>query len=351
MSTPPPRPALADMLANLQKLRAAAPAPSSRPAAPTPRPAIQPKTRTASPPTPTPAPTAMSASLTSSASVVRLLSLLREFAGFRPTPQLERKLEKVFQGMGEAALARWVESLQADASRRELMALVEDLTNHETYFFRDPPQLEVLSRHVLPALVREKQKRGDKTLRLWSAACSTGEEAWTLAMMALTALLDAGIARERRPGDIWLPPDWRLEVMGTDISRQAIRVARDAAYRTESLASFRQFPERYRRFFDDVPAAAGQPAYRHVGPALRPYLRFDLFNLISPAPPCRDQDLVICRNVLIYLDIGMHAQVQRGLRDALRPGGFLMLGVVDRLHLCEDFHDRWFERCVIHERK
>lgn len=299
----------------------------------------------------TPAPAVAGLPSATATPVAGLLRLLREFAGFRPTPQLERKLEKVFQGMGEAALARWVASLQADPARRELMALVEDLTNHETYFFRDPPQLDVLARHVLPALVRDKQRRGDKVLRLWSAACSTGEEAWTLAMMALTALLEAGVARERRPGDIWLPPDWRLEVMGTDISRQAVRVARDAAYRTEALASFRQFPESYRRFFEDVPARDGQPAYRRIGAALRPHVRFDLFNLVSPAPPCRDQDLVICRNVLIYLDPAMHAQVQRGLRDALRPGGFLMLGVVDRLHLREDFHDRWFERCVIHERK
>ncbi|HEX6591502.1 MAG TPA: CheR family methyltransferase [Moraxellaceae bacterium] len=335
------RPSLSDMLAGLQKLRAATP-PVAAPATPAIKPAAAMAKPAAAVPLATPA----------SQPVQRLLGVLREFAGFRATPHLQRKLEKVFRDMGPEQLSGWVDTLLADPSRRELIALVEDLTNHETYFFRDTPQLDILEKHVLPELVQRKLKSADKTLRIWSAACSTGEETWTLALMALQALLDAGIAREVRAGEIWLPAEWKLEVLGTDISRQAIRVARGAAYRTEALASFRQFPEAYRRFFEDVPAAAaGQPAYRHVRQSLRRHVSFELFNLVSPAPPCRQQDLVLCRNVLIYIDTAAHGAVQRMLAESLRPGGHLMLGVVDRLQARDSFHDRWHSRCVIHERK
>jgi chemotaxis protein methyltransferase CheR len=318
------------MLAGLQKLRATPPLTSTAPS---------------------PVTGGVSAAQTS-VPVQRLLAVLREFAGFRSTPHLQRKLEKVFRDMGPDQLSRWVDSLLADPSRRELIALVEDLTNHETYFFRDTPQLDILEKHVLPELVQRKLKTGEKTIRIWSAACATGEEPWTLTLMVLQALLNAGVAREVRAGDVWLPPEWRLEVLGTDISRQAIRVAQAAAYRTEALASFRQFPASYLRFFDDVPAAGpGQPAWRHVRESLHRHVRFDLFNLVSTDPPRRQQDLVLCRNVLIYIDTQVHDRVQRMLASALQPGGHLMLGVVDCLQARDLFNERWLSRCVIHERK
>lgn len=330
------RPTLSDMLANLQKLRASA-APAVAPTSAVPAAAT---TQAVAPATQATVP------------VQRLLGVLRSFAGFRSTPHLQRKLEKVFREMSPDELSRWVDSLLADPARRELVALVEDLTNHETYFFRDTPQLDLLEKHVLPELVQRKLNSVDKTIRIWSAACATGEEAWTLALMTLQALLDAGVARELRSGEVWLPPDWKLDVLGTDISRQAIRVARAGAYRTEALASFRQFPARYLRFFDDVEAArSGQPAYRHVHESLRRHVSFELFNLVSAEPLRRQHDLVLCRNVLIYIDTAMHGDVQRMLASALRPGGHLMLGVVDRLQPRELFNDRWFSRCVIHERK
>lgn len=346
------RPSLSDMLAGLQKLRATqSPATTAAPASATAALPVA-KASLLSAKSAALPPLATQAATQTSAPVQRLLVVLREFAGFRPTPHLQRKLEKVFRDMGPEELSRWVDSLRADPSRRELIALVEDLTNHETYFFRDTPQLDILEKHVLPDLVQQKMKSGDKTIRIWSAACSTGEETWTLALMALQALLNAGVAREVRAGEVWLPPEWKLEVCGTDISRQAIRVAKAAAYRTEALASFRQFPASYLRFFDDAPAAGpGQPAYRHVRESLRRHVSFELFNLVSTEPPRRQHDLVLCRNVLIYIDTNVHDAVQRMLASSLRPGGHLMLGVVDRLQPRELFNDRWFSRCVIHERK
>lgn len=166
------RPSLSDMLAGLQKLRAtpaAEPGKQALPASAAAAPAMQSR--------PVQAPVM---SWQSMAPVQRLLDVLRQFAGFRSTPHLQRKLEKVFRDMGPEALSRWVDSLLADPSRRELIALVEDLTNHETYFFRDTPQLDILEKHVLPELVRQKLKSGDKTIRIWSAACSTGEETWKM---------------------------------------------------------------------------------------------------------------------------------------------------------------------------
>ncbi|MFZ5757546.1 MAG: CheR family methyltransferase [Pseudomonadota bacterium] len=284
----------------------------------------------------------------SSAALARLAVMLRDYVGFRTTEHLQRKLQQALRHMDAQALDQLLATLAADSSRRELLAIVEDLTNHETYFFRDPMQLDVLSLHILPALIRQKA-RTDRTLRIWSAACSTGEEAWSLAMLALQALLDAGHAREPRPGHIEPAPGWTLDVLGTDIARPALRIARDGAYSDDPLASFRQFPAPFLRFFEEQRGKG--PRYRRVRDSLRRHVSFENFNLVGNTPPRLQCDLVLCRNVLIYLDPGVQPDVQRTLRDALRPGGHLMLGVVDRLWRREDFHEHWYGRTVIHERK
>ncbi|MFZ5723471.1 MAG: CheR family methyltransferase [Pseudomonadota bacterium] len=277
-----------------------------------------------------------------------LAVLLLSFAGFRPTPHLQRKLDQALRHLDADALNALVAALQADVSQRDLQAVVEDITNHETYFFRDPQQLDILVQHALPAAIRHKA-RGDRTLRLWSAGCSTGEEAWTLGMLALQALLDAGHARETRPGEIEPAAGWRLEVLGTDIARPALRVAREGAYSDNVMASFRQFPEPFLRFFEERRGTA--PGYRRLKDSLRRHVTFENFNLLGNTPPRLQCDIVLCRNVLIYIDPAVQPRIQTMLRDALRPGGFLMLGVVDRLWRRDDFAEHWYGRTVIHERK
>lgn len=284
--------------------------------------------------------------------VERLMLLLRQFAGFRASPQIQRKLERIFQDPVD--LNEFIRNVENDSTKKELIALVEDLTNHETYFFRERAHLDAMEQVVIPALIqKKKQHTGTKKITLWSAACATGEEAYTLTMLTLNTLLKHGIGSETTPGNITLPPDWKLEVLGTDISRQAVRIARDAMYssRTEGLSSFRQFPQEYLRFFDETGAEpdSGRKNYR-IKASIARHTRFDLFNLMSPLPPQRDIDVIFCRNVLIYMDIESQKSIIRLLHQALHPGGCLMLSLVDSIASPDLFQENRQNKCVIYEK-
>lgn len=286
--------------------------------------------------------------------VGRLMAMLRDFAGFRASPQIQRKLERIFSNASD--LQAFIQAMQQDAARTELAALVEDLTNHETYFFRERAHLDALRDVVLPRLIAEKaSKPGPRRITLWSAACATGEEAYTLAMIALRKLVAHGIAREKSPGDIVLPPDWQLDVVGSDISRQAVRIAKDARYtaRQDGLSSFRQFPDEFLCFLDDVTSAAphhGDRKTYSVKPALTRYVRFTQFNLMNPQPPVAGADVIFCRNVLIYMDAESQKRIIRSLHQALHTGGSLMLSLVDAMTVPQLFRENRQTRCVIYEK-
>ena len=284
--------------------------------------------------------------------VERLMLLLKQFAGFRASPQIQRKLERIFHNPSD--LTDFIRAVEKDTTKTELMALVEDLTNHETYFFRERAHLDAMEHVVLPALIQKKQQQsGTKKIIIWSAACATGEEAYTLTMLALNTLLKLGVGKETTPGDITLPADWKLEVLGTDISRQAVRIAKDAMYssRTEGLSSFRQFPQEYMRFFDETDSKPGgdRKNYR-IKPSVTRHTRFDLFNLMSAIPPQREIDIIFCRNVLIYMDSESQNLIIRSLNQAMQSGGSLMLSLVDSMVVPDLFRENRQNRCVIYEK-
>jgi chemotaxis protein methyltransferase CheR len=287
--------------------------------------------------------------------VGKLMALLKEFAGFRASPQIQRKLERIFHHPTE--LAAFIKEVEKDPYRGDLIALVEDLTNHETYFFRERAHLDALEKILLPRLIEEKRRQtGIKKLTLWSAACATGEEAYTLAMIALSVLKSQGIARENTSGEIMLPADWKLDVFGTDISRQAVRIAKDARYtsRKEGLSSFRQFPPDYFGFFNEITAAAPTPATDRqtysIKPSITRHTRFEQFNLMNKSGAPRDVDIIFCRNVLIYMDIESQKTIIRSLFQALKPGGHLILSLVDSMSVPQLFKENRQNRCVIYEK-
>ncbi len=285
--------------------------------------------------------------------VAKLMGLLKSFAGFRASPQIQRKLERIFNN--PADLADFIKAVEQDPYRGDLIALVEDLTNHETYFFRERAHLEAMEHIILPRLISiKKQQPGSKKLTLWSAACATGEEVYTLTMIALRSLVTQGIAQQNSAGEITLPADWKLDVIGTDISRQAIRIAKEARYtsRTEGLSSFRQFPAEYLGFFDEVlvPTAAADRKTYTVKKIVTRYTRFEHYNLMSPQPFQRDIDVIFCRNVLIYMDIESQKTIIRSLYNALKPGGSLILSLVDAMSVPHMFTENRQNRCVIYEK-
>jgi chemotaxis protein methyltransferase CheR len=234
----------------------------------------------------------------------------------------------------------------------EWLSLIEALTVHETFFHRDRAQLELLAQ-ILPELTLAAAKSGRHRLRLWSAGCATGEEAYTLAILALLALRDAGFADRSRDGGIVCRAPWQLDVLGTDISRLVLTQARSAVYSTEGLSAFRDLPPELQRFFPILPKSreTAEVELRGVLPAVRQVVRFRHFNLNARLPPEADFDVVLCRNVLIYLTAAARGEAQSVFKEALRPGGYLLLGPTDALADPAAYETRWGTGAVAYASK
>jgi chemotaxis methyl-accepting protein methylase len=181
--------------------------------------------------------------------------------------------------------------------------LIERLINHETSFFRHPPSFDALQRHMLPEL-RDARPRGGK-LNLWSAGCSTGQEAYSLAMVAM--------ADEALKGD--------FTIWGGDISRFAIDVARRGRYGPRAVATVR---EDYRqRFFRPI---GDPPTEYEVADELRQRVRFMAANLVGNDTFGVSYDVIFCHNVLIYFSPTAVTQAVAFLASRLTLGGYLLLG-------------------------
>ena len=185
----------------------------------------------------------------------------------------------------------------------ELHALTQDVLIRVTHFFRDPEAFEVLSRRVFPALIRKTPR--DRAVRIWVPGCSTGEEAYSIAICYLQV---AEQMQSRVP----------LQVFATDINEAAIEKARRGAY-IENIAADVS-PERLARFF----VRTGKEY--QVGRRLRDLCIFSRHDLLND-PPFSRMGLVSCRNVLIYLDSMQEHAISR-FHFALNPGGFLLFGEV-----------------------
>jgi chemotaxis methyl-accepting protein methylase len=189
-------------------------------------------------------------------------------------------------------------------------ALIERLTNHETQFFRHPPSFDALRAQILPEL-RSARPPGAR-LSFWSAGCSTGQEAYSIAMVAMD---EAG---SRGDFSVW----------GGDISHQAIKVARRGRYGHRAVAAI---PDAYRhKFLRQVPADEGGEF--EVIDALRQRVRFMAMNLVEAGGFRPSHDVIFCQNVLIYFSPAAVTQAVGWLASCLAPGGYLLLGPGEAPH-------------------
>lgn len=263
----------------------------------------------------------------------RLAADVERVSGIEMTGIIEAKLGRALASVGLDELAAWVGRLHLlPADDPEWLSLIESLTVHETFFHRDRSQLDLLAR-LLRDIVAEAAEEGRRSLRLWSAGCATGEEAYTLAILALLALRQAGFAADASDGGIVCRPPWQIDVLGTDISRLVLAQAKAAVYSTEGLSAFRDLPRELRHFFPLLRngGGAGGIERRGVHQAVRRHVRFGHCNLMAGSPPDRGFDVVLCRNVLIYLTPAGRTRAQSLLKQGLRGGGYLLLGPTDAL--------------------
>jgi chemotaxis protein methyltransferase CheR len=181
--------------------------------------------------------------------------------------------------------------------------VVEALLNNETYFFRDRAPFDMLQRHALPELAQRRAKT--KRLRIWSAGCSTGQEVYSLSML---------FAEE--------PENWRgwsIDILGTDVSTGCIDRARNGAYTQFEVQRGLGINQMIKWFEESA------DGWRAVE-ALRKPVRFQVHNLLEPAPHPGDFDIVLCRNVLLYLSPEKKTLAFERIAGAMAEDGWLMLG-------------------------
>lgn len=236
--------------------------------------------------------------------LARAAALLAREAGMAPR---ERELA---QALRDCCCDNGVEDADTYLARlEECPSLIDDLVGAlaigETYFFRDAGQFDLVRREIVPSLIREH----GPALRVWSAGCASGEEAYSLAV----ALAETGVEPT--------PP-----VLGSDISRAALRKAEEGTY---GEWSFRGVPDAVReRYFER------EGARSRIRGGIRARVRFGWLNLSSESYPSLQSGiwgmhLIFCRNVLIYLTPEAIAHVARRLHDSLAPGGWLVTGASD----------------------
>ena len=196
--------------------------------------------------------------------------------------------------------------------------VVEAMTTNETYFFRDPGQYEAIKTVLLPRLREERQ--ATRTLRFWSAASSTGQEAYSLAIQ----LLEAGLQ------------DWNIQILGTDFSSKVVERARAALYQQIEVNR-------------GLPVTLLIKYFRRAGmewqlaDAVRKMASFETIDLRKSMRTLGPFDLVFCRNVMIYFDNETKRSIMKELHSTMFRGGWLLLGGAETVFGLEE----WFERKAI----
>jgi chemotaxis protein methyltransferase CheR len=242
-----------------------------------------------------------------------IADILQKHTGIRLPPgkqtMVEGRLRKRVRTLGLAGLNDYAAYLfQSGKLDEELIHLIDCVTTNKTDFFREPAHFEFLRDAVVPDLLALHGHRRAR-LKVWSAAASTGAEAYTIAMV-LQDMADAG-------------PRFTFSILGTDICTDVLATARCGVYSKEMSATVpADMAKRY-----VMPAR--NPARREVriAPELRRLVRFEHLNLMDPWYPVdQDIDVIFCRNVLIYFDKPTQHAVLEKLSGHLRPGGYLFVG-------------------------
>ena len=241
--------------------------------------------------------------------VERLRAFLKRQAGVVIAPGREEliqsRLGPLLRERGWSSLDALVDGLSAgDPTLQD--QVIDLLTTHETSFFRDPPVFAWLRAKGLPRLLAGRPRHAP--LRVWSAACSTGQEALSVAIAVL----------EDQPGQA-------IEIVGTDISAPTVQQAAEARYTTLAVNRGLGAKQLLRWFVRDG------AAHWVARPELRERCSFIQHNLVADPKPSGAFDLVLLRNVLIYFDDADRQRAIATVASALRPGGLLVLGTAEGL--------------------
>jgi chemotaxis protein methyltransferase CheR len=223
---------------------------------------------------------------------------------------IRARLGKRMRHLGIDTLHGYCDLLRSPAGREEITSAVDSLTTNFTNFLREEEHFRYLVHHALPGLL----VRGQKRFAVWSAACATGEEPYTLAMYLMEHF---------PPADGW---DW--QVLATDISTKALETAQQAIYASDRVANL---SEEWRRKYFQVGHGEWQGYYR-VKPVLSSRVRFQQINLLGGYEHKLIFEVIFCRNVMIYFDRETQEQLVNHLCRFLPPKGCLLIGHSESLN-------------------
>lgn len=212
-------------------------------------------------------------------------------------------------------------------NRKEQFRLFDAVTTNETSFYRNPPQVDAFANQILPKVVKRLKAKGQTIMRVWSAACSSGEEPYTLAMI----LKD----KERLLDGI------RPVVYGSDISHEILDKAKEGIYNPYTM---RNLSDRYKRNFFEKEGDLFQ-----VNKEIRQMTKLSYFNLVDYPGyvKFRNMDVIFCRNVLIYFDLKVKRGIIKAFYDSLAKDGYLLIGHSESLHnVNRDFKMEHYPRAL-----
>jgi len=211
------------------------------------------------------------------------------------------RLQKLLRRSGVNTFREYLRVLEADKTGAELTAMLDAIATNHTAFFREPQHFDFLTRVVLPAL---RDKAEFEPIYAWSAACSSGEEPYTIAMTACEQLGD----QARRT----------VQILASDLSTKALTKAAAGVYKSDRVDGIPR--HLVLKYFDKLPA---QPGTVRVCGAIRRMVDFRQLNLLESPPRGRHFDFIFCRNVLIYFDRTVQQRVVEQLEERLARGGYL----------------------------
>lgn len=218
------------------------------------------------------------------------------------------RVAKRMRRLGIESFQSYLQHVTGDRSGEELVHLLDAISTNVTSFFREAAHFDLLDQ-----LVRTWTSQGRTRLRLWSAACSSGEEPYTMAMVVARALENRSV-------------DWKI--LATDISTQVLQRAAEGIYEASRVEPVP--PDLRSRYLAAV--GAGRDRRYQVASELRQRVVFRRLNLSTPPFPLRGElDLICCRNVMIYFDAGTRSRLVQDLHRLLRTGGHLLVGHAESL--------------------
>jgi chemotaxis protein methyltransferase CheR len=248
-----------------------------------------------------------------------IAAFLKERSGLIITPDkmylLETRLAPILRERGLGGLPALVDLLRQPGPSPVKDKVVDAMTTNETSFFRDSHPFDTLRKSIVPGLI--ERRAATRTLRIWSAACSTGQEPYSLAMMLKDHFPILG--------------NWKVEIVATDLSPSVLERAREGLYSTFEVQ--RGMPiQMLIRHFDQI-----EPNWQ-VKRELRQTVTFRPLNLLEDFSALGTFDVVLCRNVLIYFDQPTKTRIMHAIARRIAPDGALLLGGAESVFgLCDAF--------------